>query len=46
MKYTPIPPKCPKCGAQMTYGASHVGAGLQAECWSCGYVEQAHGGTP
>ncbi len=33
-------PICPKCGALMTYGASHTGPGLQAECWSCGYVEQ------
>jgi hypothetical protein len=33
-------PQCPKCGATMTYGASHTGPGLQGECPSCGYIEQ------
>jgi DNA-directed RNA polymerase subunit M/transcription elongation factor TFIIS len=33
-------PKCPKCGGNMTYGASHTGPGLQGECHNCGYIEQ------
>ena len=33
-------PTCPRCGATMTYGASHEGPGLQAECHNCGHIEQ------
>jgi primosomal protein N' len=33
-------PTCPKCGATMTYGSSHTGPGLQAECHYCGHIEQ------
>lgn len=38
------PKRCPKCGAMMTYGASHVGPGAQAECHNCGHIEQVNPG--
>jgi len=32
---------CPKCGSEMTLGASHIAEGeLQWECHGCGYIEQ------
>ncbi len=43
MEFKPDP-KCPVCGSNMTYGASHTGSGLQAECANpaCGHIEQVH----
>lgn len=32
--------QCPKCGTQMSLGASHCRAGAQWECWHCGHIEQ------
>ena len=30
---------CPNCGSnQVSFGSSHTGAGLQAECRSCGFI--------
>lgn len=29
---------CPKCGGNMTMGASHIGSGYQWECHCCGTI--------
>lgn len=40
--YRVVTETCPKCGSEMTLGASHIAEGeSQWECHNCGYVEQA-----